>query len=310
MPHSVIRVGLATTGVLLAMGTVTAIAGAAQADYSFTIATCSGTNGTSDAMCNLSGTIPGDPTGISATATATGPSPTSPSSVSVQLTVTCDEDGTAEVMTGAEVQPTPYTNVPVWEASKYPALGPTPESYSSCTFTGYAEDAGPGGTTYSVTLSYQTNQNPSPSASPSESPSPAVAAPVDLVRGFDGKCMQDMGDSAAKRTKITIWTCDPTAQGQGWTYRSGELRIHGSMCVNAKGTGASGSPVILWPCSGTPNEIWLRKSGSEYALKAGTYKVCLTDPGFSTSNGTQLTVRACTNARNQRWSLPKAATGY
>jgi hypothetical protein len=64
----------------------------------------------------------------------------------------------------------------------------------------------------------------------------------------------------------------------------------------------------LWPCSGTPNEVWLRKSGG-YALKAGNYKVCLTDPGFSTSNGTQLTVSACKNARNQQWSLPKAATG-
>jgi hypothetical protein len=308
MLHRGIRVGLAATGVLLAVGTVTGIARAAQGDYSFQVATCSGTNGTSNAMCNLSGKIPGDPTGITATATATGPSPTSPSSVSVQLTVTCDEDGTAEVMHGAEVQPTPYTNVPVWEASDYPDLGPTPESYSSCTFTGYAQDAGPGGTTYSVTLSYQTDQNPSPSPSASPSPSPSPPAPVHLVRGFDGKCMRDMDDSAAKRTKIVIWACDPTAQGQGWTYRSGELRIHGSMCVNAKGTGTSGSPVILWPCSGTPNEIWLRKSG-EYALKAGHYKVCLTDPRFSTSNGTQLTVRPCKNARNQQWSLPKAATG-
>jgi hypothetical protein len=65
----------------------------------------------------------------------------------------------------------------------------------------------------------------------------------------------------------------------------------------------------LWPCGGTPNEIWLRKSGSEYALKARNYTMCLTDPGFSTSNGTQVIVRACTNARNQQWSLPNAATG-
>jgi hypothetical protein len=238
-----IRVGLAAAGVLFAVGAATGIASAAQGDYSFTVATCSGTNGTSDAMCNLSGTISGDPTGISATATATGPSPTSPSSVSVQLTVTCDEDGTAEAMQGGEVQPTPYTNVPVWEASDYPDLGPTPESYSSCTFTGYAQDAGPGGTTYTVTLSYQTDQSPSPS--PSASPSPAPAAPVHLVRGFDGKCMLDMGDSAAKRTKIAIWACDPTAQGQGWTYHSGELRIHGSMCVKCQGHGCQRQPCHL-----------------------------------------------------------------
>jgi hypothetical protein len=32
--------------------------------------------------------------------------------------------------------------------------------------------------------------------------------------------------------------------------------------------------------------------------------VCLTDPGNSTKNGTQLTVGTCKNTANQHWSLP------
>jgi alpha-galactosidase len=122
---------------------------------------------------------------------------------------------------------------------------------------------------------------------------------------------RDTEDSAAKRTKIVIWVCDPTAQGQGWTYRGDKwtyrgdkLRIHGDMCVNAKGRGTSGSPVILWPCDGSPNEIWIRRSNGEYVLKANGYKLCLTAPAYSTGDGTQAAVGVCSDARDQRWSLP------
>jgi ricin-type beta-trefoil lectin protein len=104
--------------------------------------------------------------------------------------------------------------------------------------------------------------------------------------------------------KIVVWACDPAAQGQGWTYHGDELRIHGDMCVNAKGRGTKGSPLILWPCNGSPNEIWIRKSNGEYALKADGYKLCLTDPAFSTHDGTQAAVGVCSDARDQRWSLP------
>jgi hypothetical protein len=79
---------------------------------------------------------------------------------------------------------------------------------------------------------------------------------VRLVRGFDGMCVRDTGDSKAPRTTIVAWACDPAA------------------------------------------------ADGEYRLKAGGYKLCLTDPGYSTENGTQLTVSACVSARDQQWSLP------
>lgn len=140
---------------------------------------------------------------------------------------------------------------------------------------------------------------------PTPSPSASSSAPaVHLVRGFDGTCLRDAGNSAARRTKIVIWKCDPTSPGQGWTYKGEELKIHGDMCVNAKGTGTSGSKAILRPCTGSPNEIWVHKSNGEYVLKANRGKLCLDDPAYSTTNGTQLIVYACSNTRNQHWSLP------
>jgi alpha-galactosidase len=168
----------------------------------------------------------------------------------------------------------------------------------------------PGNGSVTVQLSAQagnpSSSSPSPSASASAS-APAsgpAASAVHLVRGFDGTCVRDLGDSAAPRTKVVIWACDPAAQGQGWTYRGDELRIHGSMCVNAKGRGSSGSPVILWKCNGGPNEIWIHRSDGEYVLKAGNYQQCLTDPGFSVANGKQIVVATCADARDQHWSLP------
>ena len=141
-----------------------------------------------------------------------------------------------------------------------------------------------------------------PPAAPSPSPSPSPA-PAGLVRGYDGKCLNDAGNSGADRAKIQIWSCNKTSAAQQWTYKKDEL-VRKTMCVNAKGTAKNGAPVILWSCTGTANEIWVHKSNGEYVLKAGGGKLCLTDPGHARQNGTQLTVSTCANATDQHWTLP------
>lgn len=120
------------------------------------------------------------------------------------------------------------------------------------------------------------------------------------IKGYAGKCADDNGDSSAPRSKVQIWTCTNDASQQ-WSFSNGELK-HGSMCMNAKGTGRSGSPVILWPCTGARNEIWSHNATGEYVLKANG--LCLDDPSYSTRNGTQLDVYRCTRGANQHWSLP------
>jgi hypothetical protein len=120
------------------------------------------------------------------------------------------------------------------------------------------------------------------------------------VKGYDGKCMDDNGNSSALRAKVQIWTCYNDASQQ-WAYSHGELK-HGNLCLNAQGGGSNGAHMILWTCNGAPNEVWTRTSSGEYVL--GASGPCLDDPAYSTKNGTQLDVYACHNGANQRWTLP------
>jgi len=39
-------------------------------------------------------------------------------------------------------------------------------------------------------------------------------------------------------------------------------------------------------------------------LQAHGGRLCLDDPAYSTKNGTQLIVYTCTDAANQKWSMP------
>ena len=134
-------------------------------------------------------------------------------------------------------------------------------------------------------------------------PDSAAASPqAGEIKGYAAKCADDAGNSGAARTRIQIWSCTNGA-AQQWTFSGGQLR-HGGMCMNDKGWGGSGSPVILWACNGAANEVWSRSADGGYVLKANG--LCLDDPAFSTRNGTQLIVYRCNRGANQRWSLPSA----
>jgi Ricin-type beta-trefoil lectin domain len=129
----------------------------------------------------------------------------------------------------------------------------------------------------------------------------AAPAPVSHeIKGYAGRCADDNGNSSALRAKVQVWNCVNNAAEQ-WSFSSGELK-HGSQCMNDKGTGGNGSPVILWSCTRGSNEVWSHNSHGEYVLKANG--LCLDDPAYSTKNGTQLDVYRCSGGSNERWSLP------
>ncbi len=282
----------AFSGVLVA-GTVTGLAATARTALAdTTVGSCTvPTSGTGYSYaCAIANVVINTPQSIELEATSTAPV--------IQVTLTWTSQCTLNGAKGAlqDPQPTSYANL---DGSVHEAVTVTPADPDSCTVWAQlnTSQTDPG---QSVTLDllYTPQAPPSPSAS-----SPAPAGPVHQVHGFDGTCMDDKGNSAAKRTKIEIWTCNPADAAQGWTYSGSELKIH-NMCVNAKGNGKSGSKIILWVCTGGPNEIWLHKSDGEYVLKANGYKLCLDDPAYSTKNGTQLVVFECHNTPNQHWSLP------
>jgi Ricin-type beta-trefoil lectin domain len=125
-----------------------------------------------------------------------------------------------------------------------------------------------------------------------------------VIKGFGGKCLDDRGNSSANRAAVIIWTCNTADPAQAWTYRGGELQ-HNGKCANDQGGGGSGSKVILWTCTRSANERWFHAGGNgEFILSGTTHGfLCLTDPGYSTRNGTQLIVSTCHNTSNQHWSL-------
>ena len=175
-----------------------------------------------------------------------------------------------------------------------------------------ANNAIAGSDTAKLALSVAYQTTPSPTASPTPSPSPSATATkpsggggmTGIVRGFDGKCLDDITNSSTLRATVAIWSCNSHDQAQVWTYAGGELK-HNGLCLNAKGNAKNGSKLILWTCNGAPNEIWVFNTiNHQVLLRANGYSECINDPGYSTKNGTQLIVWSCVNTPNEHWSTP------
>jgi ricin-type beta-trefoil lectin protein len=250
-------------------------------------------------------------------AVVTNASTATPASESVVLswTMSCtDSDGSTA--TNSDTAGVTVTVTDASENVKDIGLPSTMPDPATCNVEVTAADTGiAAGNVVALTLDY--NVNPSAVASTTSASATATAtatatasastsAPVTVhqVRGFDGACVDDFGNSSSDRAKIGIWTCSSTDTAQSWSYSGDELKIHGDMCVNAKGNGKSGSKLILWKCTGSANEVFVHNSKQEYVEKAGGWKYCIDDPGYSTKNGTQLFVYSCNNGPNQHWALP------
>jgi Ricin-type beta-trefoil lectin domain len=175
----------------------------------------------------------------------------------------------------------------------------------SCVVSVTAKLTGPGNVPIALNVDIVFVPNTTTSASPTPSASSTTASHTyNQVSGFDGKCLNDAGNSSVERAKVQIWSCNDTYASQSWSYSGSELH-HGSMCLNAKGSNPrKGAVVMLWPCNSAANEIWIHKSNGEYVLKADGYHMCLNDPGYATRNGTQLIVWTCVNSPNEHWGLP------
>jgi hypothetical protein len=152
-------------------------------------------------------------------------------------------------------------------------------------------------TEYTATLNYTSNASASPS------PTTTSSSSVHPVKGYDGKCVDDNGNSSANRAKVQIWSCSGSDQAENWSFSSNELK-HNGKCLNDKADGGNRSKVILYSCNGASNEKWSELANGELKLQAHNGTLCLNDPGNSTKNGTQLIVYTCTGSANEKWSLP------
>jgi hypothetical protein len=155
---------------------------------------------------------------------------------------------------------------------------------------------------FTASVAYTSSAPASASASPSPTTT-VTAGSVHPVKGYDGKCLDDKGNSSANRAEAIIWGCSGSDPAQNWTFSNGEF-IHNNKCLNDQGNGGNRSKVILWSCNGASNEKWSELANGELKLQSHNGAYCLDDPGYSTKNGTQLIVYSCKDSANQKWELP------
>jgi hypothetical protein len=293
-------VAYAAAAGLLTAGAVSVSVEVAHASFSLP---CAGNSGNSY-TCSLTGTYIW-PVALSVQVTDTASTPTS-ESVTVSWTATgisCTNgaNGTQTEPAGADTGATPLTGI----SGALPL--PAAATDGSCTVTvTIVAPAQTNQTPFSAVLDY--TPSGSPTATPTPTPTPtststAAGPPVHPIKGFDGKCVSDKGNSSANRTKIIIWNCSGTDQAENWKFSNNEF-VHNGKCLNDQGNGGSRSKVILYTCNGASNEKWLQLANGELELRSHGGNLCLDDPRSSTTNGTQLIVYNCKDSANQKWSLP------
>jgi hypothetical protein len=156
---------------------------------------------------------------------------------------------------------------------------------------------------FELELAWTPSGSSSSSSSTSTTTPPPSTTHVSTISGYDGKCIDDRGNSSSNRTPIIIWNCNSSDSAQGFTFSGGELK-HNGRCVNIQGGAASGHHLILWSCNGASNEKWFHSTSDGEYVSAGTSHglVCADDPAYSKTNGTQLIAYTCHNSSNQHWS--------
>lgn len=261
----------------LALGALTAVlalggvvAGLTTADAS-TVGTCTAQG--QFAICDASGSV-NKPITIDVTVTS---SPAQ--SVFVAWDDTCSQGLGAGSASGSFTASTPVTR-----QISHPYHQP-----DNCIVSADAQLQN-GGNSITVTITASSTAPPPPPT-------------VHLIKGYDGKCADDLGNSSAKGAEVVLWSCAKDA-AENWSFNGGGQLVHGGKCANDAGNAGNAGKVILYTCTKSDNDRWTHRSNGEYALKAHGGKLCLTDPGKATKNGTQLTVATCKNTANQHWTLP------
>ena len=263
---------------LLAAGAVSA---SLQVAHASNFAAACGGNGSNGYICNLDTVVP-----AASSITVGVDSGSASEQVSVNWTVACtdgansgnEEGATDNAATPLNVPLTPLPSAANGQCNVNVGISlPTHDITPKIDYTG--------------TLTY----NPAGSAPSSGAVHPVV--------GFDGKCMDDKGNSSANRAAVVIWSCSGSDPAENWKFSNGEF-IHNNKCLNDQGNAGSGGHVILYSCNGGSNEKWSELANGELKLQAHGGKLCADDPRSSTKNGTQLIVYACHDTANQQWKLP------
>jgi GH25 family lysozyme M1 (1,4-beta-N-acetylmuramidase) len=129
----------------------------------------------------------------------------------------------------------------------------------------------------------------------------ADTGPAGRVRlDLGGKCLNDVGNSSARGTRVSVSTCNSSA-AQHWTVvADGTLRIHGQCLATVRSGISNGTQVGLQPCTDGAAQRWTVQAGGE--LVNGKSGTCLGGPGRT--NGPYPFIWQCTGQPIQRWIRP------
>lgn len=87
--------------------------------------------------------------------------------------------------------------------------------------------------------------------------------------------------------------------GCGATVPSGQISGIAGKCVDDSGSGtANGNPIIIWGCTGNPNQTWTLPGDNTVR----TLGKCLDIPGSATKAGTAVDLSDCAGAPGQQWT--------
>ncbi len=122
-------------------------------------------------------------------------------------------------------------------------------------------------------------------------PGPVPTGAGTIQDPFNGMCVAVAGNGSANGTEVVAWKCDGDSS-QRWTaYSDGTLRINGK-CLDITGRSTKiGATADVWACGGSPSQRWQisQVSQNPFGPIVGTGSGnALTDPGGTTTNGTQL----------------------
>jgi hypothetical protein len=291
-------VAIATGGLLVAGGTIAGISltqGTARADPSFSCLASVG----SGSQCQLDDISIPDPSGIYVQLT----SPSGGKALNGNLTWTVNCPSTsATAVTGSAVAAVP--------SDTYLDQGIDISSSESCTVTVTLQIVNFSSDTQNVALGLDYNEATGTGSTATPTPTPTVTQSSGVpsggvsgvIKGFDGKCVDDAGNSSSLRAEVQSWACN-NAKAQVWRYASGML-VHNGLCLNDKGNAGNGGKLILYTCQSGPDELFVHQLNNTFEVKAHNWTLCITIPGASKKNGVQLLLDTCRNSADQHWGVP------
>ena len=131
---------------------------------------------------------------------------------------------------------------------------------------------------------------------------PAQAQTGPVMNGL-GMCLTVTG-AIASGSRLQSTYCVSNAANQTFTRTAvNELRIGGTLCVDAYGGGKQSAEVGLWTCQNSPNEKWA-PTAARYLVTENNY--CMAVDGGNRAAGTRIIVYTCINDPSQQWTGPVA----